>query len=244
MQRRTALTAAGSISLAAVAVSLGIAVNLGILRSGTKGVGDLAYATRTSPDAATTTSERRAPARTTLTTTTAATEYVTYYQDVPAPAAPRAPSPEPADTTAPPGASSPATDDDPDDDSGGPGGGQPAEGDDPDGDADEGDVEDDDSDDGGPAATTPPTTTAPTTSRPAPASTTSYDAGGAGTVTAQVSSYSMKVVGTSPASGWTATVKAGTGEEVLVEFTGPGGKVIWKAHVEAGHVSVELEVED
>ena len=240
MQQRTALTVAGSVSLAAVAVSLGIAVNLGILRSGTKGVGDLAYATQTNPDTATPASARDgpgSPSTVATTTTTTATEYVTYYQDVAAPAARQATAPAPADTTAPPGAASPATDD-------GPGSGQPMGGCDSRGDDDDDDVEDDDSDDDGPTATTPPATTAPTTPPPAPASTKSYDAGGAGTVTAQVSSQSMKVVGTSPASGWTAAVKAGTGQEVLVEFTGPGGTVIWKAHVEAGRVSIELEVED
>ena len=240
MQQRTALTVAGSVSLAAVAVSLGIAVNLGILRSGTKGVGDLAYATQTNPDTATPASARDgagSPSTVATTTTTTATEYVTYYQDVAAPAARQATAPAPADTTAPPGAASPATDD-------GRVCGQPRGGSDSRGDDDDEDVEDDDSDDDGPTATTPPATTAPTTPPPAPASTKSYDAGGAGTVTAQVSSQSMKVVGTSPASGWTAAVKAGTGQEVLVEFTGPGGTVIWKAHVEAGRVSIELEVED
>ncbi|MCZ7536894.1 MAG: hypothetical protein M5T61_14000 [Acidimicrobiia bacterium] len=60
MQRRAALTAAATTSLAAIAVTTGIAVNLGILRSGTEGAGDLALAAEKSPAATVTTGQRAA----------------------------------------------------------------------------------------------------------------------------------------------------------------------------------------
>ena len=227
MQRRTALMAAGSVSLAVVTASLGIAVNLGILQSGTTGVGDLAYASKESP-AQDSAGSGRAQRASEATTTTAAAEVLTYFEDVVDPAAPAGPSVEPPTTIpAGTGGAPPAVGAAPGEDAGG---NQPGTG-----------------NDGGGDGNAPPET-APTTAPPAPATTAppvtrTYDAGGAGTVTAQVAQDTLRVVATSPASGWTASVAVSSGHEVLVEFTGPGGKVLWKAQVENGQVSAEIETE-
>ena len=222
MTRRTALTAATAVSLAAVTGTVGIALNLGILRSGSAGAGDLKLAAQQAPSTTTTARNARvaqtaAPA---VSATAPATEYVTYYQDVPAPATPPAAAPAPAVAPAQPTA-------DPVPTRGGIGtpGGETEDG-------------------SQPPATTEPSTTEPTPPTTAPrVSTVSYEVGGAGTVTAEISASSMRVLGTTPANGWSATVSQGTGQEVSVVFTGPGGRLIWKAHLEDSGVQVEIETE-
>ncbi|MCZ7536895.1 MAG: hypothetical protein M5T61_14005 [Acidimicrobiia bacterium] len=162
------------------------------------------------------------------------TEYLTYYQDIPAPAATPAgvpaegpaesPDPEPSPATGPSGNDEPSH-----------------------GDGDE-DHDGDDSDGlpttGAPVATSPTTRpTAPPTT-PAPSSVITYNAGDAGTVTADIRGDTMSIVSTSPANGWTARIERSSGQEVKVKFDGPGGEVKWKAHVENGRVDVEIEYEN
>lgn len=232
MKRRAALTAAGTVSLAAVALSVGIAVNLGILNSGTTGAGDLTLAAEQAPTSTPITKPATMPATSAALETTTTippeplTEYVTYYQDIPAPAAP-APA-APAAASPPPARELPA-------ESGSDG-------------SDGGSDEDTDGPpDGGSSPSTTPATTTPTTPAAAPPTTAdppsavSYSAAGAGTITAEVSRNTMTIVSTSPSNGWTASVTRSSGQEVSVRFTGPDGTVYWKAHVEDGGVEVEME---
>ncbi len=244
MQRRAALTAAATVSLAAVAVSTGIAVNLGILRSGTTGAGDLALAAEKSPVASATTGQRAARAARATSTLPAVpeTEYQTYYQDVAVPVAAPAgdPAPEPSDPPAPAPTSGTQPPGGGNDDGDGHEAGDDGNDDDPDAGAGDGHSPPS----GAPATTSPTTRPAapPTTS--APSSLVTYSAGGAGTVTADVSGNSMSIVSTSPASGWTAHVVRSSGHEVSVEFQGPDAEIKWKAKVENGRVEVEVEYED
>ncbi len=236
MKQRAALTAAGTVSLAAVALSVGIAVNLGILNSGTTGAGDLTLAAEQAPTSTPATTPATSAALETTTTIPPEplTEYVTYYQDIPAPAAP---APEAPAAASPPPAREPPAESGSDGSDGGGGSGT-------NGGSDE---DTDGPPDGGSSPSTTPATTTPTTPATAPPTTAdppsavSYSAAGAGTITAEVSRNTMTIVSTSPSNGWTASVTRSSGQEVSVRFTGPDGTVYWKAHVEDGGVEVEME---
>jgi len=110
MKRNAAITAAATASLAAVAVSMGIALNLGILSSGNSGGGNVALAAEKSPAPTT----AAAPTTVALPPPTTApqpqTEYVTVYEDIFGPAAAAAPAPAiPAPVPAPAPALFPST---------------------------------------------------------------------------------------------------------------------------------------
>jgi len=100
MKRSAAITAAATASLAAVAVTTGIALNLGILGHGTTdaaGVALVAEKSRSTAAALSSTAATRPRA----TTAVPQTEYLTIYEDIPAPAAAEVPAiplaaPEPA----------------------------------------------------------------------------------------------------------------------------------------------------